>query len=331
MRCECPCGNGYEFDPLGFWICHKCGSVNDSGSLGGKRGDAFAPDRVDEFVDGERDFSARADAAVRANPDSWEAWYSLGAAYGARGNVLEAGLIWTKAVALAPEDEKDGLLERCAARMAENIFRGVVTGDRCNTPYVRGLEILSKGRLDRSFCLMVYERMLGLAARFMPREAYSLANLGLSVMMQGISVHPDIRDHRRMLEEMTLIAERPVSTKSINPLRKAADKRISGYMGGQADAFRMAANAIASALESYSGDVSELAAIQPSDGSAGFADVLSKAMFKGSEAAFLKASKASDAEIAAVESETRDLVGRYVSMFMDGDASAVPENRAYTG
>ena len=50
MVCNCPCGNSYAFEPLGLWVCHRCGAMNDSGAPGSKHDGPPDPDRVDELV-----------------------------------------------------------------------------------------------------------------------------------------------------------------------------------------------------------------------------------------------------------------------------------------
>ncbi len=331
MVCNCPCGNSYAFEPLGLWVCHRCGAMNDSGAPGSKHDGPLDPDRVDELVWEGKEFAGRADASARAHPDSWVAWYSLGAAYGARGNVLEAGLMWTRACREVTDDMLGPFIDRCVAQMSECICRGVLAGDRCNIPYAKGLEMVCIRRLDgRSFCLEVYERVLGRVAGPMPHEAFSLLNIGSAVVMQGISLHPDIRDHRDILVRMVGLAERPLEARTVSPMRKAAIRKTSEYISNQMSACRMAIEAIGSAVDGRD-DIQGLAEAQPSDGTAGFAEMLSKAVSKGSEIAYMRATKASEEDIASAESEMRECIRGYVSMFTGGDPAPIPENRVYEG
>ena len=162
MGCKCPCGKEYGFDPIGYWVCPGCRTMNDSGPLGGRKDDVLDPDMVDGLVRDATEFSSHADASVRAHPDSWEAWYSLGATYASRGNVLQAGYIWTKASYLIGVPESlERFVNRCASTMADCIIRVSVTGGKCNIPYTYGLEYACVHRLDGkvSFCGSVYDRL----------------------------------------------------------------------------------------------------------------------------------------------------------------------------
>lgn len=337
MGCKCQCGNEYGFEPIGHWVCHKCKTMNDSGSLGGTKSDVLEPDRVDELVREATEFATHADASVRAHPDAWEAWYALGATYAARGNVLQAGYIWTKAAYMVSDE---GVLERfvnrCISTMADCIVRVTIAGGRCNVPYAYGLEYVCSHRLGGrvSFCEELYGRIAEGQSKAVPRDAFALRNMASLVMLQRIELLPDIRDHIPLMRRIVEDADGYAASlpKTMNPLKKAIAKRSSEYTDELAAPYRLALVKAEEAVSSSDDDtLSKLAALQPDDGSAGFTDRLSKAVAKGAEISFKNASKSTRSEATELIQSMRDDVDAYVSMFMSGDATSIPESSVYKG
>lgn len=337
MGCKCPCGKEYGFDPIGYWVCPGCRTMNDSGPLGGRKDDVLDPDMVDGLVRDATEFSSHADASVRVHPDSWEAWYSLGATYASRGNVLQAGYIWTKASYLIGVSESlERFVNRCASTMADCIIRVSVTGGKCNIPYTYGLEYACVHRLDGkvSFCGSVYDRLTEGRSEAVPRDAFALRNLTSMVMLQRICLLPDIRDHipllRRIVDDARAYGES--LPKTINPLKRAIARRSAEYTDQLSEPYRLALSAAEAAVASSDGDrIAELARIQSDDGTAGFVQRLSDAVARGADLSYLRATKGSKEDISAAESAMRADVDAYVGMFMDGDATRIPENAVYRG
>lgn len=334
MGCECPCGNEYGFRPLGFWICHRCGSLNDSGPVGsGKRSDVMDPDRVDGLVRDGTEFAGHADASVRAHPDSWEAWYSLGATYAARGNLTEAGLMFTKAAGMqGSSDRMSAVMSRCASLMATAAVGATVGGGRCNMPFVYGLEYVSIHRTGggESFCWQLHDRMVEALEGLGPRESFVIRNMASVVMTQRMRLIPDIREHasviRRILGEMDTFCQGKPG--GVNPMKRALARKAMEYTSYLSEPYRTALGRIEAATDSSDdGRLDELASAQPDDGSAGFVSVLCDALSKGADLAYLRASKADQAEIDAMRRDMEADLDRYVSMFMSGDAAESPEHR----
>lgn len=335
MGCECPCGNGYGFRPLGFWVCHRCGSVNDSGPVGsGKRRDVMDPDRVDELVRNGTEFAGHADASVRDHPGSWEAWYSLAATYAARGNILEASLILIRVAELqtSPEDLR-AVLDRGASLLSNAIVGTTVGGGRCNNPSLYGLERIAMEGLgeDESFCWRLYGRLIDSLDGLGPREAFVIRNLACIAMTQRMAMVPDIRDHavvlRRLLEDS---ASGKTGKRSINPLKMALAKKSAEYSQFLSEPYAEALRRVEDAIGSTdsSARLDELASVQPRDGSAGFVKMLSDGLGKGVDVAYLRATKSDASEVDAVRREMNSLLDSYVSMFMSGDTTPSPEGRA---
>lgn len=326
MGCECPCGNVYGFRPLGFWVCHRCGSVNDSGPVGsGKRRDVMDPDRVDELVRDGTEFAGHADASVRDHPDSWEAWYSLAATYAARGNVLEGSLILIRVADLqtSPEGLK-AVLDRGASLLSNAIVGTTVGGGRCNNPSLYGLERAAMGLGEgESFCWRLYGRLIDSLDGLGPREAFVIRNIACIAMTQRMAMVPDIRDHavvlRRLLEDST---SGKTGKRAINPLKAALARKSAEYSQYLSEPYSEALRRVEEAVASTdSARLDELASLQPRDCSAGFVAKLSEGLGKGVDVAYLRATKAEESEVEAARSEMRSCLDSYVSMFMSGDAT----------
>lgn len=336
MVCRCRCGNEYGFDPIGHWVCHSCGVMNDAGPYGGERTDeVLEPDRADALVREGKEFAGRADAAVRRSPDSWEAWYALGATYASRGNVFEAGLVWTRAAAVAPQEELPGLVGRCAELMSGCILMVTKAGGKCNVPYAFGLERLCLRRgIEASLCIPLYRSLSGTVASMVPRDAFAMRNLASLMLLQRIQLLPDMRDHVPLLRMVVDDADSFVGAGpgTLNPLRRAVSRKSGEYTSMLVVPYRLALSAAESALSGIDGDeAGRLASVQPDDGTAGFTDLLSKAVKKGSEVAYLRASRAKGDEIRSAEEEMRGFIDGYVSAYMAGDPAPVHGNRVYTG
>ena len=153
-------------------------------------------------------------------------------------------------------------------------------------------------------------------------------------MLQRIELLPDIRDHMPLMRRIVEDADGYAASlpKTMNPLKKAIAKRSSEYTDELAAPYRLALAKAEEAVSSSDDDtLSKLAALQPDDGSAGFTDRLSKAVAKGAEISFKNASKSTRSEATALIQSMRDDVDAYVSMFMSGDATSIPENSVYKG
>ena len=308
MACTCGCGNSYDFRPIGHWICHRCHAINDAGPYGSqKRTGVMDPEEVDSMVLEGIEFAEHAEASVRVHPDSWQAWYSLGATYAARGNLMEAGLVWARAGALTDSDNVlRALVERCSDRMAGCLSTVVKGGGKTNSPYMYGLEHACIHRLndDVSFCRRTYEGVCREIEGMPPREAFGLRNMASLILLQRAMVLPDIRDHVPILKTVVDDAEsfRSTSPSGFNPIRRMIARRSSEYTDQLSVPYRLA-----------------------------LSGMLSKAVNKGAEIAYLRATKADASEISAKTSEMEADIGAYVSMYMSGDASTDSDDPVYTG
>ena len=337
MGCRCDCGNEYGFDPLGLWVCQKCLKMNDSGPLGGKKDDVLDPDRVDGLLRDATEFAPHADASVRAHPDSWQAWYSLGATYAARGNLMEAGLVWARAGALTDSDDVlRALVERCSDRMAGCLSTVVKGGGKTNSPYMYGLEHACIHRLNDSisFCRRTYEGVCREMEGMPPREAFGLRNMASLILLQRAMILPDIRDHVPVLKTVVDDAEsfRSTSSGGFNPIKRMISRKSSEYTDQLSVPYRLALRRVEEAVAGVdSAELDHLASLQRDDGTAMFSGMLSKAVNKGAEIAYMCATKADASEISARTSEMEADIDAYVSMYMSGDASTDSDDPVYTG
>ena len=185
-----------------------------------------------------------------------------------------------------------------------------------------------------SFCGSVYDRLTEGRSEAVPRDAFALRNLTSMVMLQRICLLPDIRDHipllRRIVDDARAYGES--LPKTINPLKRAIARRSAEYTDQLSEPYRLALSAAEAAVASSDGDrITELARIQSDDGTAGFVQRLSGAVARGADLSYLRATKGSKEDISAAESAMRADVDEYVGMFMDGDATRIPENAVYRG
>ncbi len=338
MGCKCQCGNEYGFDPIGFWVCHACHSMNDSGPVGkGGMQDVPEPERVDELTVGGEEFAARADASVRTHPDSWKAWYALGATYASRGNVFEAGLVWAKAASLIDDSETlRQLIGRCSASMSGCIVRVFQASGKCNSPYAIGLEYVCVNRLDgsTSFCEGLYDGLMQGSEKLVPSDAFAIVNLSALVMLQRMAVVSDIREHTAIMRRIASGAETfpGCRGKTLNPVKRMVSKKSAQYTDLLAEPFRVALCRVEEAIgRRTDAELDELASKQPCDGTAGFTDRLSKAVMKGTEVAYMRATRAPRGDIEAAEAEMSSLIDEYVSMYFAGDQTRLMDEAVYTG
>lgn len=337
MPCKCPCGTEYNFQPLGHWICHACGKVNDSGPYGHVRKDALlTPDEADGLVEDGREFAGRVDTALRAHPDSWEAWYALGAAYLTRGNLLEAGLAWTRSAALVPDDGLEVFIRRVSALASRTIVKLYQAGVRCNVHYAYGLEYACIHRLGGrvSYCDEVYRAIHGRLRELNPGDAFQAGNAAMTILMVRASLVPDIREHISMMDRMVGDTEvawenRP---RTFNPLKMAVTKKSVRYADLMAEPYRMACTKAREGIFGLTdAQLDELASRQPTDGTAGFAACLMDAIGAGGQLAYLKVTNGSEAEQEALEGRMVDGIDGYVRLYVAGDPSPVSSNRIYMG
>ncbi len=338
MACTCGCGNSYDFRPIGHWICHRCHAINDAGPYGSqRRSSVMDPDEVDRMVVEGIEFAEHADASVRAHPDSWQAWYSLGATYAARGNLMEAGLVWTKAGTLVGTDDVlEKLVERCSERMSGCLSTVVKSGGKTNQPYMYGLEHMALSRLGGrvSFCRRTYDGVCREITGMPPREAFGLRNMASLILLQRTMVLPDIREHVPLLRTVVEDADafREASKKGSNPIKRMISRKSSEYTDHLSEPYRLALDEVERAISGVgSEELDRLASLQRDDGTAAFVGRLSAAVKAGAEVAYLRATKAGQSEISEKESEMRADIDAYVSMYMSGDASVVNDPPIYIG
>ena len=236
------------------------------------------PDEVDGMVLEGIEFAEHAEASVRMHRDSWQAWYSLGATYAARGNLMEAGLVWARAGALTgSDDELRELVERCSDTMAGCLTTVVKGGGKTNSPYMYGLEHACIHRLDDgvSFCRRTYEGVC--------REAFGLRNMASLILLQRAMILPDIRDHVPILKTVVDDAEsfRSTSPGGFNPIRRMISRKSSEYTDQLSVPYRLALRRVEEAVAGVdSAELDHLASLQRDDGTAMFSGMLSKAVNK---------------------------------------------------
>lgn len=338
MGCSCPCGNEYGFDPIGFWICHKCGEMHDAGPLGrSRKTDVIDPDHVDEMVRQGVEFAGHADSALRAHIGSVDAWYALGATYAARGNFIESGLIWTKAAAMVEsDDELAAFVSRAAECLAGCVVATSMVGSKSNVPYAYGLEYMCIHRLGNrvSFCRMAYDRICADISKVPPRGALMVRNMASLFMLERIELLPDMREHIPILKLIVSDSDSFSSSyhSTLNPIKRMVSKKTGEFTEYLSEPYRMALARAEGAVQGM--DVSEadrLASLQPNDGSAGFTDHLTKAVSKGSEVAYMKATKAQESEISAMEREIDDDIDAYISLYLAGNPANISGASVYRG
>ena len=338
MACTCGCGNSYDFRPIGHWICHRCHAINDAGPYGSqKRTGVMDPEEVDSMVLEGIEFAEHAEASVRVHPDSWQAWYSLGATYAARGNLMEAGLVWARAGALTDTDDVlRALVERCSDRMAGCLSTVVKGGGKTNSPYMYGLEHACIHRLNDSisFCRRTYEGVCREMEGMPPREAFGLRNMASLILLQRAMILPDIRDHVSILKTVVDDAEsfRSTAPGGFNPIKRMIARRSSEYTDQLSVPYRLALERVEEAVAGVdSAELDRLASLQRDDVTAAFSGMLSKAVNKGAEIAYMRATKADASEISAKTSEMEADIDAYVSMYMSGDASTDGDDPIFIG
>lgn len=337
MPCKCSCGSEYGFQPLGHWVCHKCGKVNDSGPYGHVSKDVIlSPDEVDSIVEQGREFAGRVDTSLRAHPDAWEAWYALGATYLCRGNLLEAGLVWTRAAALMPNDGLEAFMHRVSTLASKTIVKLYQAGVKCNVHYAYGLEYACIHRLDGrvSYSDEVYRAMYGRLRELNPGDAFQAGNTAMMVLIERVSLVPDIREHVVMMDRIVkdIDAAWKDRPRTLNPLKNAVTKKSMFYAELMAEPYRMASQRASEAISGLSNaQLDELASKQPVDGTAGFTAHLMDAISAGGQLAYLKVTNGSEKEQEGLENRMVQGIDAYVRLYVAGDPAPVESNRIYVG
>ena len=344
MACTCGCGNSYDFRPIGHWICHRCHAINDAGPYGSqKRTGVMDPEEVDSMVLEGIEFAEHAEASVRVHPDSWQAWYSLGATYAARGNLMEAGLVWARAGALTDSDDVlRALVERCSDRMAGCLSTVVKGGGKTNSPYMYGLEHACIHRLNDSisFCRRTYEGVCREMEGMPPREAFGLRNMASLILLQRAMILPDIRDHVPVLKTVVDDAEsfRSTSSGGFNPIKRMISRKSSEY--DLQEVVRVHGPVVC-AVPSRPGEGrgggrrSRFRGARPSCVPAEgrrYGRVLGDVVESREQGRRDRLHACADAsEISAKTSEMEADIDAYVSMYMSGDALTDSDDPVYTG
>lgn len=312
--------------------------MHDAGPLGrSRKTDPIEPDRADAMVREGVEFAGRADAALRANIDSWQAWYALGATYASRGNFIEAGLIWTKAATMVgTDDELTSLMSRAAECLAGCVIATGMAGAKSNFPYAYGLEYICIHRLGDgvSFCRATYDRICEGIDSMHPRGAFGVRNMASLFMLERIELLPDMRDHVSILRMIVDDSDSFIGSRSnsLNPFRRAVKRKSGEFAGYLSEPYRIALEKAEKALSGLSPqEADRLSSIQPDDGSAGFTHWLSKAVSTGSDVAYLKATKAQEAEVIAREAEMNGYIDKYTSLYLAGDPAPVEGASVYRG
>ena len=302
MVCTCSCKREYAFEPIGYWFCPSCWSLNDSGRISSVvPDDIIEPDEAESMLRSSTDFKAEADSCVRVHRDSWKAWYTYGLAYAAMTNLSQASICWTVAITLTDtESDTRSLTERTRRMFVEK-------------------------RLADS--LLEMSENLDMDWRF------TLVNLCSLIRLESMKVNTDLRFHleccRRIVNDADDFCKRSLST--TNPLEYMSAKQSRQLTLWLTMPYRVVMNDADRIISQTTGqEISRLASIQPGDGSAGCIDHLVRAVKTGGELAFMRYGGTRDEmRISELEDEVFDEIRLYLDLYIAGDPAPVPENRVY--
>ena len=337
MVCTCSCGKEYGFEPIGYWFCPKCWSLNDSGRISSVvPEDVMEPDEAERMLRSNTDFKAEADSSVRANIHSWKAWYAYGLAYAAYTNLPQASICWTVAITLTDTDEETrSLADRTARMFVEmmTIFR--VGGVRFPLPYLSSIEYHVHHRIPEygSYSDRLADSLLQASENLDMDWRFTLVNLSSLIRFESMKVNTDLRFHldccRRIVDVADDFCRRTQSSpRHLEYLSAKQSRQLTLWLTMP---YRVVMNDAGRVISQTSGtEISRLASVQPDDGSAGFIDHLMRAVRLGGELAMMRyGGRRNEERINELEDIVFDEIRLYLDQYIAGDPTTVPENRVY--
>ena len=337
MVCTCSCKREYAFEPIGYWFCPSCWSLNDSGRISSVvPDDIIEPDEAERMLRSSTDFKAEADSCVRVHRDSWKAWYTYGLAYAAMTNLSQASICWTVAITLTDtESETRSLTERTRRMFVEMMTVYRIGGIRFSLPYVSSIEYHVMRLIPEygSYSQRLADSLLEMSENLDMDWRFTLVNLCSLIRLESMKVNTDLRFHleccRRIVNDADDFCKRSLST--TNPLEYMSAKQSRQLTLWLTMPYRVVMNDADRIISQTTGqEISRLASIQPGDGSAGCIDHLVRAVKTGGELAFMRYGGTRDeTRISELEDEVFDEIRLYLDLYIAGDPAPVPENRVY--
>lgn len=338
MVCICTCGQKYGFEPMGHWFCHRCWRLNDSGPVGFDGPvETVEPEEAERLMWEDPSLGALADALVRSNPDSWKAWYTLGAAYAAHGEMIQAGSCWTRAAyRIGDSAVLLTFLHRTIMTFVRTIMRIVTGGGVCMTPYTAGMEyICISGDIPKDFeyCASFADTLYEESEPLDIVHRFRIVNLCSQIRASALRVRTDLRDHRRIMDRIVTDVDRFClgDRKSISPLMRREERDSVLITLWLTMPYRVARDRVSTVIsETTDSEIERLSSLQPRDGTAKFASYMSRAIRDGYDLAFLRVDQRKD-DVHVFELEDRVFreISDYIDAYIAGDTSPVPENRVY--
>lgn len=338
MVCICTCGREYGFEPIGYWFCHGCWRLNDSGPVGFSGPvKTVEPEEAERLMWEDPELGARADSLIRGNPDSWKAWYTLGAAYAAREEMIQAGSCWTRAAYRIRDSAVElTFLHRTIMTFVRTIMRIVTGGGVCMTPYTAGMKYICVSGLlpgDFAYCEALADSLYDESEPLDTVHRFRIVNLCSQIRASALRVRTDLRQHRDIMNRIVRDVDRFClrGRTSISPLMRKVERDSVLITLWLTMPYRVARDRVSHVIsETTDSEIDRLSSLQPNDGTAAFAGYMSRAIRDGYDLAFLRVDQRKD-DVHVFELEDRVFreISDYIDSYIAGDTSKVPENRVY--
>lgn len=323
---------------MGYWFCHRCWRLNDSGPVGHSESvEVVEPDETERLMWEDPELGAKADSLIRENPDSWKAWYTLGAVYAAHGEMIQAGSCWTRAAYRIRDPAVElTFLHRTIMTFVHTIMRIVTSGGVCMTPYTAGMEyICVSGTLqtDFAYCETLADSLYDESEPLDTVHRFRIVNLCSQIRASALRVRTDIRQHKEIMDKIVGDVDRFCLRGhiTISPLMRKNEKDSVLITLWLTMPYRVARDRVSRVVsETSNSEIERLSSIQPNDGTAGFAGHMSRAIRIGYDLAFLRVDHGKDnMHVFELEDMVFKEIGDYIDCYIAGDTSIVPENKVY--
>lgn len=337
MVCTCSCGKEYGFEPLGYWFCHRCWSLNDSGRISAVASESvIEPDVAEEMLRSETDFHIEADSSLRANPGSWKAWYASGLAYASRGNLTQTCTFWTLAMMnIADDGEAEEFVTRTQSVLVEVMVGHRIAGRKFMLPYPSSMEYHCMKRFPdrKGYCDILADSLFEASSSLSRETRFSLVNTCSLIRLSSLKVHPDLKYHHDCFSRIIRDVDSFCFPKEgfVGPIGNVVFRHTKQLTLWLSMPYRVALNDTERVISDTTPDeICRLASLQPDDGSAGFVNHLMNAVIASADLAQMRSQRRRDeAKVSELEDRVFDEIRLYLDEYISGDPSPVPENRVY--
>lgn len=337
MVCTCSCGKEYGFEPMGYWFCHRCWCLNDSGRISAVASESIIePDVAEGMLRSETDFHIEADSSLRANMNSWKAWYASGLAYAAQGNLTQACTFWTVALMNITDDVEAGeFVTRTQSILVEIMVADRVAGRKFMLPYPSSMEYHCMRRFPdrKGYCDVLADSLFEASSTLSRETRFSLVNTCSLIRISSLKVHPDLKYHRDCFSRIIRDVDSFCFPKdgTIGPIGNVVFRHTKQLTLWLTMPYRVALNDTERVISDTTMDeIHRLGSLQPDDGTAGFVNHLMNAITVSADLAHMRSQRKRDeAKVSELEDRVFDEIRQYLDKYISGDPSPVPENKVY--